>query len=65
MFQQWSGGSTPPSGTMTHAPEEAPGEGEFGWLALLRWSALMLLGSVLIAAVSIPLLRLCGVDWGA
>jgi len=31
---------------------------------MLKWSALMLLGSVLIAAISIPLLRLCGVDGG-
>ena len=30
--------------------------------AMLKWSALMLLGSLVIAAISIPLLRLFGVD---
>lgn len=38
------------------------GEGGSELAAMLKWSALMLFGSLAIAAISIPLLRLFGVD---
>jgi hypothetical protein len=30
---------------------------------MMKWSLVMLLASLAVAAITIPLLRLCGVEW--
>ncbi len=68
MFRQRNGGSTPPPGTQSpELPKPCAGERpghQPGALELLRWSALCLALSLLVAAVAIPLLRWLGL-WTA
>ena len=65
MFLHGSGGSTPPSGTINTASPGSPAvkrdQDSIGFLTHVKWSLVMLVATVAIAAVSIPILRWFGI----